>query len=96
MPKGSFGEFSLKLDFSDGINTVSTVSDIFLPSGRRTIGGLAVSEGGSTRLSLIGVILLGVLAVVLVGRFIYRHHARTRRGGPAGHKKRRKLLSFEM
>jgi len=90
LPKDSFGEFNFVMSLSDGVSLVSTEKEIFLPSGN--VGGFAIFEGADPRLSWIGIVVVLLIIFVFVGRFIWRHHKRSRRGKSRG----RKLIELDL
>jgi len=80
LPKDSFGEFILVMKFSDGITTLINEVDVFLPSSGGITGRL-ISEGVKGRLSLIGIIVVGVAAVGAVVWSFVRFKKKVRRVG---------------
>jgi len=76
LPKNSFGEFDLTMEFDDGVSVEKISERIFLPVGTG-ISGLAVSEVKKSRFSIIGVILVSIIALLFILRFMFRLNRRS-------------------
>lgn len=76
LPKDSFGEFDFRMRLSDGISVVDTNKTIFLPT-QRGLTGLPIEGESGRKLSIFGMILVGLILMFLIGKFIYKFHMRT-------------------
>lgn len=98
LPKDSFGEFNLFMEFSDGLSEVNVSTGIFLPS-TRTFTGLAISEDQRAKLSIIGIIVAVLLFILLIAWVVIRSLKKKKREKLKDTKRfsgKRKLMEIEL
>ena len=97
LPKDSFGEFEFLMRLSDGTSEVSFNKGIFLPSQGLT--GFPIFGADGRRLSIAGAIVVFLILAVVVWKFIYNYHKRSKKnfvGGGGKRKRKRKLWEIEL
>lgn len=78
IPKDAFGEFQLVFDLAGENDMVSVTEPILLPAGGVT--GFAISDSNRRTLTIWGVLIMGLLASLLVIRFVHVHNKKISAG----------------
>ncbi|MBI5803822.1 hypothetical protein HY450_01100 [Candidatus Pacearchaeota archaeon] len=79
LPKDTFGEFNLNMQFVSDLASAVIAQNIFIPSERGGLAGLAISDNTIIKPSTLGLIVLFIVITLISARFLYKHHKNSKK-----------------